>query len=301
LQPLGVEAAIKAIEARDAETSAKRRQTGLALEQARYEAARARRQYDAVDPDNRLVASELEHRWNERLLAIRQLEDQLEIITNQRQPPMTSEERDRLMELGADLERAWHHPSATSATRKRILRAVLHEIVARIEGEQIELVLHWQGGDHTALSVKKNRIGQHRWAVEGETEVFVRELARLMPDRAIAAVLNRAGKRTGRDNGWTQSRVCTFRNQHGIAVYRDGERAERGELTLDEAAARLNLSPMTVLRLIRHGTISARQLCRGAPWVIKAEDLEPPAVKAAAAGRRKQPLPQDPHQQALTF
>ena len=301
LQPLGVEAAIKAIEARDAETSAKRRQTGLALEQARYEAARARRQYDAVDPDNRLVASELEHRWNERLLAIRQLEDQLEIITNQRQPPMTSEERDRLMELGADLERAWHHPSATSATRKRILRAVLHEIVARIEGEQIELVLHWQGGDHTALSVKKNRIGQHRWAVEGETEAFVRELARLMPDRAIAAVLNRAGKRTGRDNGWTQSRVCTFRNQHGIAVYRDGERAERGELTLDEAAARLNLSPMTVLRLIRHGTIAAHQLCRGAPWVIKAEDLEQPAVKAAAAGRRKQPLPQDPHQQALTF
>jgi hypothetical protein len=70
---------------------------------------------------------------------VRQLEDQLEIITNQGQPPMTSEERDRLMELGADLERAWHHPSATSATRKRILRAVLHEIVARVEGEQIEL------------------------------------------------------------------------------------------------------------------------------------------------------------------
>jgi excisionase family DNA binding protein len=106
---------------------------------------------------------------------------------------------------------------------------------------------------------QENRIGQHRWAVEGETEVFVRELARLM------------------------------------------ERAERGELTLDEAAARLNISPMTVLRLIRNGTISARQLCRGAPWVIKAEDLERPSVNAAAAGRRQRPLPQDPHQQALTF
>jgi excisionase family DNA binding protein len=301
LQPLGVEAAIKAIEARDAETSENRRQTALALEQARYEAARARRQYDAVDPDNRLVASELECRWNERLLAVRQLEDQLEIIANQRQPPMTSGERDRLMQLGADLERAWHHPSATSATRKRIVRAVLHEIVARVQGEQIELVLHWQGGDHTALAVRKNRTGQHRWAVEGETKALVRELARLMPDKAIAAVLNRAGKHTGRDKGWTRSRVCTFRNQHGIAVYRDGERAERGELTLDEAAAKLTLSPMTVLRLIRNGTISARQLCRGAPWVIKAEDLERPSVKAATAGRRKRPLPQDPDQQALAF
>jgi excisionase family DNA binding protein len=301
LQPLGVEAAIKAIEVHDAETDERRRQTELALEQARYEAARARRQYDAVDPDNRLVASELEHRWNERLLAVRQLEDQLQIVTNQRQPPMTAKERDRLMQLGADLERAWHHPSATAATRKRILRAVLHEIVARVEGEQIGLVLHWQGGDHTALTVKKNRIGQHRWVVEGETEALVRELARQMPDKAIAAVLNRAGKRTGRDNGWTQSRVCKFRNQHDIAVYHDGERAERGELTLDEAAAKLTISPMTVLRLIHNGIISARQLCRGAPWVIKAQDLEQPDVMAAAAGRRKRPPPQHPDQQVLAL
>ena len=301
LQPLGVEAAIKAIEACDAETNEKRRQTELALEQARYEAARARRQYDAVDSDNRLVASELERRWNERLLNQRQLEDQLELITSQRQPPITPEERDRLLQLGADLERAWQHPSATAATRKRIVRAVLHEIIARVEGEQISLILHWQGGDHTVLTVRKNKTGQHRWTVDGETEALVRELARLMPDKAIAAVLNRAGKRTGRDNGWTQSRVCTFRNQHDIAVYREGERAERGELTLDEAAAKLTISPMTVLRLIRDGTISARQLCRGAPWVIKAEDLEQPGITAAAARRRKRPLPQDPDQQTLTF
>ena len=129
----------------------------------------------------------------------------------------------------------------------------------------------------------------------------MRELARQMPDKAIAAVLNRAGKRTGRDNGWTQSRVCTFRNQHDIAVYHDGERAERGELTLDEAAAKLTISPMTVLRLIHNGIISARQLCRGAPWVIKAQDLEQPDVMAAAAGRRKRPPPQHPDQQVLAL
>jgi hypothetical protein len=75
LQPLGIEAALKAIEARDAETGEKRRQIELALEQARYEATRARRQYDAVDPDNRLVAAEFERRWNERLPAVRQIEE----------------------------------------------------------------------------------------------------------------------------------------------------------------------------------------------------------------------------------
>jgi hypothetical protein len=76
--------------------------------------------------------------------------------------------------------------------------------VVRVE---IDIVLHWRGGDHTALKVKKNTIGKHRWMVAEETETLVRELARLMPDRAIASVLNRAGKRTDRKNGWTQSRV----------------------------------------------------------------------------------------------
>jgi hypothetical protein len=95
LQPLGVEAAIKAIEARDTETDEKGHQTELALKQARYEATHARRQYDAVDPDNRLVAATLEGRWNEALIVVRKLEDQLEAIKNQRRSPMTAEERDQ--------------------------------------------------------------------------------------------------------------------------------------------------------------------------------------------------------------
>lgn len=167
---------------------------------------------------------------------MRQLEDELTALHDLKQLPVTEEERGRLMQLGADLEQAWHHADATPANRKRILRTVLREIVVRIEGQQIDLVLHWQGGDHTSLNVLKNKTGHTRWAVAGETEEFIRGLARLMPDKDIASLLNRAGKRTGRADSWTQSRVCTFRNQHGIAVYRDGE---RGELTLKEAAATL--------------------------------------------------------------
>ena len=113
-------------------------------------------------------------------------------------------------------------------------------------------------------------------------------------------MLNRAGKRTGRNNGWTQSRVSSLRNRCGIAVYRDGERSERGEVTLDEAASALNVSPMTVLRMIRRGVLAARQLCKGAPWVIRAADLND-AVRAEAISRRRQPLTKDPNQQAFTF
>ena len=85
-----------------------------------------------------------------------------------------------------------------------------------------------------------------------------------MPDKAIAGMLNRTGKRTGRLNGWTQSRVRGFRNTHGIAVYREDEWAERGEVTLTEAAKILDLSPMTVLRQIAAGIIPATQLQRRA-------------------------------------
>ena len=156
-----------------------------------------------------------------------------------------------MMQLGADLELAWSHPAATAATRKRILRTALHEIVVRIEGGFIEMVLHWQGGDHTALKLKMNGAGKHRWTVPEDTLSLIRELARLMPDQQIARLLNRAGKPTGRGNGWTKARVCSFRSHHGIAVYREGEWAERGEITLEAAAQIMDVSVMTALRMVR--------------------------------------------------
>ena len=297
MKPFGVAAALGAIEQRTSEAAEKRRQVELALKQERFEAAHARRQYDAVDPDNRLVASELERRWNDK-----RLEDELEAFDTQRQPVLGEQEREHLMRLGADLEIAWSHPAATVATRKRIVRAVLHEIVVHVENDRIEMVLHWQGGDHTPLQVKKNATGKSRWTVEEDVEVLARELARMMPDQSIAAVLNRAGKLTGRQNGWTQGKVCRLRKRLGVAVYREGERAERGEVTLSETAAALNISQMTVLRMIRNGVLPAQQLCKGARWVVNAAALESAAVRDQAQNRRRRkPLPENPDQQALIF
>jgi len=301
LQPLGVEAAVRAITDCEHQAGEKQRQLELALEQARFEAARARRQYDAVDPDNRLVAGELERRWNAALAAVDMLEKELEALLRQRPATLSAEERQRLLQMGADLEAAWHHPAATAATRKRIIRAVLREVVARVEDDQIQLLLHWQGGDHTRLTVRKNRRGQTRWTVEPETIDLIRACARLMPDRAIAGMLNRTGKRTGRLNGWTQSRVRGFRNTHGIAVYVDGEWAGRGEVTLTEAAKMLNLSPMTVLRWIRAGIIPAKQYCKGAPWVIKRRDVERQQLVERVKTCRKGPSSANPDQQTLIF
>jgi excisionase family DNA binding protein len=302
VQPLGIEAAIAAQAARSRTSEDKRRQMELTIEAARYEAARARRQYDAVDPDNRLVASELEKRWNERLTVVHSLETELEGLTSSPATELIPADRDRLMALGADLQRAWMSPGATPETKKRIVRTLIDEIIVRVEDNVLDLVIRWHGGDHSSLNVKKNRSGQHRWAAEGETVDLVRVLARQMPDKTIAAVLNRNGKTTGRGNGWTQSRVCSLRSHNAIATYREGERRERGEVTLDEAAEALSVSPSTVLRLIKDGQLSANQLCKGAPWIIRAADLERSEVKRAAAARRLRcPPPDNPLQKTLDF
>ena len=300
LQPLGIEAAFAAQAARSCASEAKRRQVELALEQARYEVGRARRQYDAVDPDNRLVASELETRWNERLTVVRNLETDLKGLATSAATDLAPAERERLMTLGADLQRAWASAGVTQETRKRIVRTLIDETVVRVGDHALDLVIRWHGGDHSVLEVKKNRTGQHRWSAAGETVDLVRVLARQMPDKAIAAVLNRAGKTTGRGNGWTQSRVCSLRSNHDIATYRDGERLARGEVTLDEAAAALSVSPSSVRRLIQDGQLAARQLCKGAPWVINVTDLDRDDVKRAASARRlRRPPPANLEQKQL--
>ena len=297
LKPLGIDAAVNALQAQTGETSAAQRQLELALQQARFEAAHSRRQYDAVDPANRLVAGELERRWNEALQVAQRIEGEIAGLEASKQAPLGEKERQHLMQLGSDLDLAWSHPAATAATRKRILRAALHEIVVRIEGDHVEMVVHWQGGDHTALKLKKNTVGKHRWTIPEDTLSLIRELARQMPDRQIARLLNRVGKPTGRGNGWIEARVRSFRSHHGIAVYREGEWAERGEMTLEAVAQIMDVSVMTALRMIQRGVIKGRQLCKGAPWVIKVED----AAAYRAQNAPQHPLSADPAQQTFAF
>jgi excisionase family DNA binding protein len=283
IAPLGLDAALQTILEHERTGTEQLRQRELALQQARYEAARAHRQYDAVEPENRLIVGDLERRWNERLAEVARLEEEIRIAREQQPPAITEVKRSEIFELAADLPRLWNHPSASTATRKRILRAVLEEIIVTVEPGQLLLKLHWKGGDHTALQVAKNRNGQTRWTTSAATEQLIRDLARLGPDRSIASILNRLGVHTATGLTWTQQRVRGFRKDHQIAVYREGERAERGEVILHEAATRLGVSKRTVIRLIKDGLLPARQTCIGAPYVIRQSDLDLPEVKRAIA------------------
>lgn len=300
LQPLGIEAALAAEAAQGESLHDKQEQIENALQQARYEATRAQRQFDAVDPDNRLVADELERRWNEKLRQLRQLEAVHDKLQSEALTAVPAPDRERLLNLGADLTLAWENPAVTVETRKRIIRLMIKEIIVDVAEDTLPMIIHWQGGDHTRLVVKKNKAGQTRWTVEGETLDLVRVLARQMPDQSIASVLNRAGKVTGKGNSWTRSRVCGLRNNHDIPVYREGERQERKEVTLGEAASLLQVSPSTVRRMIREGVLTAQQICKGAPWIIQLGDVQDKAViREARARRARRPTSHDSQQKIM--
>jgi excisionase family DNA binding protein len=174
---------------------------------------------------------------------------------------------------------------------------LISEIVVDVLDDKIALIIHWQGGDHTRLEVAKNKAGQTRWTTDIDTVKLVQVLARQMPDAAIAAALNRTRKFTGHGNGWTRAAVCSLRHQRGIAVYRDGERKERGEMTLDEAAQALNVSRSTVKRMIDDGILPADHPCPGAPWLVQAKDIERMDIRQEAQNRRSRcPSSHDPRQ-----
>ena len=176
---------------------------------------------------------------------------------------------------------------------------MLVEIIATIKGREIHLLLHWKGGDHSHLVVPRNRTGEHRWTTDAQTGTLLRDLARMLPDELIAGLLNRLGKKTGKGNSWTKGRVCSFRSARGIAVYREGERQERGELILSEAAEQLEVDPVVIRRLIRSGILPARQACKGAPWIIPNDALDCSEVLAELSKRR--PLTPDAKQTNLYF
>jgi hypothetical protein len=284
IQPAGVTAAVEALERLRSEHDFTRQALALALEKARYEAQRARRQYDRVDPDNRLVASELERRWNATLAQVAEAEARLATLAGQ--PPTLSEEQHHaLLTLGHDLATVWHHPAASEALKKRILRTVLQEIMIHTTQEPPEHVLHlhWHGGVHTEVRVARNTVGQHGRATDHDVIEVIRELSKVCRDLTIAATLNRLGYRTGTGKTWRAHSVACVRYQYRLPNFAKGH----DWLTLTQAAQQLEVSATVVKRCIAQGTLPARQVVPYAPWIIQRTDLALPAVHAVVQSVRK--------------
>jgi len=240
LAPIGIKASIKAIDKIEEKSGAIRSQRGLALEQAEYETQLAKRRFNAVDPENRLVASTLEKEWNDALVKVTELEKEIKDLAPQIQS-ISEKEKEEVKGLAHDLPQVWGHPCILPELKKRIIRTVIKEIVVYSEDQIIKLVIHWEGGDHTELEVLKNKTGETNWRTDIETKQIITELARIMPDQHIASFLNRIGKRTATGLTWNPLRLCSFRKNNQIPVYREGERQKRDEFTADEVSKELGI------------------------------------------------------------
>jgi hypothetical protein len=297
IQPAGIEAAIQVAAHAKVEDDEKRRALELALERARYEEKRARRQFDAVEPENRLVAGELETRWNTALARVAEAEARL--AAEKTAEPLSEEQKQRLTMLSEDLAVLWNQPEAPIELKKRILRTVLTDVIVCDDNHVAvhRLHLHWVGGVHSEVSVERNQSGHHARSADRPVIDLVRDLSKICQDKAIAAILNRLGYKTGQEKTWNASRVAGLRNYHKIALFQN-----QGDWVTQEAAAReLQVSDTLVKRLIREGTLPATQVVKFAPWIIDKKDLMLPQVQREieAVRRGAHRLPQIPFGQDL--
>ena len=277
IQPAGIQAALDTLDTARQDDATKRHAVALALEKARYEARRAQRQFDAVDPENRLVAGELEQRWNQALAEVSALDARVSALRETAEP-LSVPQRERLLALGTDLRSLWHHPAAPVELKKRILRTVLEEIVVNTTDDppQHHLRLHWKGGVHTELRVTRNVRGQHSRVTDDQAVDLIAELSKICDDTKIACVLNRLGYRTGQGQTWRVHHVWNVRHGRQLPNYR-----HTGEwLTLEATALALGVSNTVIKRLIVEGVLPATHVVDYAPWVIKRTDLHQPAVQA---------------------
>jgi len=287
LEPGAIEAALQAdrdeTQRRDDVLEALRRD----LEAARYAAERAFRQYDATDPANRLVAAELELRWNRALARVTDLEARIERQIAEA-PVQTPALREDYVGLASELQAIWQDPASDVRLKKRIVRTLIREVIADLDVQagEIILIVHWMGGVHTELRLRRRRRGQSKGTATEIVEA-VSVLARLCSDDLIAGLLNRNKLRTGHGNRWTRERVTSLRSHHGIPVYRPETRALEGWLNLTQAAACLGVSPKTLRLAAEQEEIAALHPLNDGPWLFARANLEGDAAQQLVQRARR--------------
>jgi excisionase family DNA binding protein len=279
VEPMAIEAALQA-ERRHMEVQVdQRRIAELELQQARYEATLAERRYAACDPDNRLIAAQLEKSWEGALQRVLACEQRLNAVEQAQ-----SSARPDLAGLAEDLAAAWDAPGVTMRARQQLLRTLVKDIVADVDDATREVVLtiHWRGGQHSQLRVVKPRTGEHGCRTPDEALAVMRSMAGKWSDEHIAATLNRMGLPTGQGKTWTAHRVSSVRMVNDIRAYRSAHKDGQW-LTMSEAAARLGVNNHRIRRLIKEGLLPAEQVVPRAPYQILASDLLDQRVIDAAA------------------
>ncbi len=267
-----IDAAIEAARRADERHRQERDALRLEVEQARYDAGLAGRRYERVDPDMRLVAAELEARWNGSLARVREQEARLAAFEARTIPKHQINEH-ALQTLAQDLPALWHEPTTDMRLKQRIVRILVQEIIIDSDdaSREIVLVLHWHGGRHTEVRVPRPWSGRTKRCTDAEAIALVRRMAGRWPDDAIAAQLNLVGWRTGTGNHWTRLRVRELRSRLDLPPC---DPTQPAWLTAKGAARHLGISPAYAGLLLKRGLIPGTQVVPGSIWWVDPAVLE---------------------------
>jgi hypothetical protein len=302
VSPAGIVAAERAA-ARLTEQHAGRRQLLVDRLAAAGEAAqRAAREYRRTDATYTAVRQTLAAEWETALARVEQERSCLQSFDENQPTLPTPAQREQLARLGKDVRRVWEHPHATMSLKQRLVRVLIKEIVADVDEtrDEVVLLIQWSGGHHTQLCEPRRARGGK--LPREELRLAVATLRKVLDDKTLASMLNREGIRTSGAKTWTASRVKRYREREGIAAFSEREKASSGWLTQAETATRLEISPMSVHRLVRAGIMPAEQPHTGLPMVICRMSLDDEAVQQAVKSLKSgqnRPLPEDPRQGKL--
>ena len=189
--------------------------------------------------------------------------------------------------LAANLKTIWSAPTTDTRLKKRIVRTLIHEVVADIDdaASEIVLVVHWAGGIHSELRLPKRRRGQRNSTSVDILEV-VRQLVFIAKDDLIAGPLNRNGLKTGNGNRWTRERVTSMRSNYRIPVFKAAENGIQPWLNLSDAAKILKIAPKTLRLAAEAGEIEAIHPLADGPWIFARNDLMTPAARSTTERAR---------------
>jgi len=291
LEPASLEATAKALAEAEAEHRRGLVAFEAAVERARYDAERARRQFDAVDPENRLVARGLETTWEGRLGEVARAEEALAEKAAHRPVSLSEDELAWLCRAGADLRAVFDAETTTMAERKQLLRVVLTEVTITVDPETKAAALRtcFEGGTVVSRSVAPPRKGWHIPATDEDTVDLIRRLAEAYDDTRIAQILSRQGRKTVTGLDFTRERVNALRQGRGIP---SGPRSTCNNdegiadiMSLTEARRELGVSDATIYRWLREGFITGTQLTPGGPWHLHVDaELRAKIVPRAPPG-----------------
>ena len=281
LEPAALELSLMAADDLERERARLHQDRRQGLERARYEADRASRQYDAVEPENRLVARELERRWEEALKEQRRLEEDYARFSRDQPRGLSAGEREQIRARARDLPALWRAATTTAADRQRIVRLLVQEVVVMVRGEseRVDVTIHWAGGfrsDHELV----RPVQRYRQMAD-----FDGLMDRIDELRAAGRTLAQVAEQLDREGFHPPKRSATFtgailagllakRGRTGPRPRAVGEPGVLGEheRLLTDLARELAMPQATLHRWVRVGWVHARKLpTPGGQWVIWAD------------------------------